>query len=284
MRLKKSFLRHSQKEILMSNGTKRPRISKAEKELFDDTKYELGLLLLEYRQRDINGSHYLQLESDTKEQPELYLADDGLRDSLVALEKSLDSQLDEVFLKRYGFHNLCRLFNPDEKVYHYSIVKEKKFKHVNNQEKVLERLDGEYSQWKSRYKTLSLNTFAAETTRTQLEMDDFEAILEQKILEAGVELERIKENFETLDVRVISKIRAHSFYTLFYRQKKVRRGRPSRNDRGKSIVYKQIKRHISTMTPNVLWYKKGIRRDCSVDEFILKADNPFGDVYVMQNP
>ena len=249
---------------------------------FKRTRLELNALLAEYRTHDHDGSHYRVLESDTKENPVIYFADDALRDALVAMEKEHNAQIDEPYLKNYGFKKLCRLFNPDEKVSNYSINKEKKFKHVLDQDKVLNRLDKEYLFWKNDLKKRSMATYKAEAERTQADIDAFEAKLDKRIADAGIELERIKSDFDDLEVRVISKVRAHSFYSLFYRQTQMRRGRPSKKTNGKSIVHKQIKRHISTSAPNVLWYEKGVRSDCSVDEFILQAENPFGDVYVME--
>jgi hypothetical protein len=255
----------------MSNKClRRSQAPKALKELFDTTRIEVVELLEAYVLEHPSRKQIYHV--DTLEPAVLYLIDGVLRDRLVSIAKAYDAQIDEPWYKSYGFHRVCRFVNPDECVGNYSVQTEVKFKHVSDPDRVLEMLEGEHARFENVYRKYAMKSYLAKGDRSEEEVAAFSREISSTIAKAKSDHERLMNDPEAYEIHIISKERAKTSHNLFYRQE---------DTQGKR---KQVKRHLLTTTPNVLWYKRGSRSDMRVGDIIEIAKREgihFGDVYAI---
>ncbi len=229
--------------------------------LHESIKKEVLLLLRSYE--------YKLIETDEALEPsQLFEADRELNEKLNALQRSLETEFndDEAALKRYGFHKIVKFFNPAAPASFYHIQIEKKWKQVNDPDKVLQRLDEELSVWSNAYRKHAYKELEDNKETDEVFIKEQKAIIDTKIKEAAKECKRIKDNFEEFsDVRICSKGRAHNYGTVHY-----------------TVEDKKYKKHLSSKLPNVIYYKAQYRSNNKLDEFLSEAENVFGDVWYIK--
>jgi len=214
---------------------------------------------------------YTPLEIDTDEKLEsskLYIADEKLNEKLLFLQLKLDSELDESDVRKYGFQKIVNLLNPYSCATNYYIVIEKKWKQVNDPQKVRDRLDEEFEVWKNVYTKHALKELKGNDKLSAEDIKAHEQDIASNIREKKQKHEYIKENFSNLDVRICSKKRAHDYGTIHM----------THLDKQK----KRTKRHLSVKVPNVLYYIEPIESN-KLDEYLMVAENIYGDVWVLKN-
>ena len=230
--------------------------------LYESIKQEVQLLLKSYEHKTV--------ETDEEIDPSrLYEANKSLNDKLSYLKLKLELELDdnEANLKRYGFHKIVKFINPNTPASFYHIQIEKKWKQVNDPQKVLLRLDEELSVWSNTYRLHSYKELEALEEADEAFIKEQKALIDNKIKEAAKECKRIKDNFEHFaDVRICSKHRAHNYGTIHY-----------------TVGQKKYKKHLSSKLPNVIYFKKpDFRSNNKLDEFLDEAKNIFGDVWYIE--
>ncbi len=229
--------------------------------LHESIKKEVLFLLQSYE--------YKSIETDEALEPsQLFEADRELNEKLNYLQHSLEMEFndDEASLKRYGFHKIVKFFNPGSPASFYHIQIEKKWKQVNDPDKVFKRLDEELSVWSNSYRLHAYKELEANKEADEVFIKEQKALIESKIKKSAKECKRIKDNFEEFsDVRICSKGRAHNYGTIHY-----------------TIEGKKYKKHLSSKLPNVIYYKMQRRSNNKLDEFLSEAKNVFGDVYYIE--
>jgi len=235
--------------------------------------------------QDILKNYSLEiLETDKDiEVTKLYLIDKkGLKELLV-LENAFNNSISDLkranhdtdkFLKKYGFQRSCKILNPLDVAYKYSITIQKKFKLINDREKVYNKLEEEFEVWKNSYLKYSLQEFEKSNT-----VDKDFIQLQQKEIFKKIALKqkkliwlKDKKNFDTLDVRISSRDRSKEYATLYYYYNIENEEKPKMHRR---------KFHLDIQRPNVLWYEE--KEDKSHNSFMKNAENAFGDVYFIEN-
>lgn len=227
----------------------------------ESIKKEVILLLHSYQPE--------MIETDEALEPsQLFEADRALNNKLSDLQRSLEIEFidDEAALKRYGFHRIIKFFNPGAPASFYHIQIEKKWKQVNDPQKVIQRLDEELAVWSNSYRKHSYEELEAIEGADEVFIQEQKALVDNKIKKASTECKRIKENFEEYrDVRICSKQRAHNYGTIHY-----------------TIENKKYKKHLSSKLPNIIYYKAQYRSNNKLDEFLSEATNVFGDVWCIE--
>ncbi len=229
--------------------------------LHEATKREVMQLLNSYEVEIIETDEAL-------EPSQLFEADRELNNKLNGLRHSLEIEFndDEAVLKRYGFHRIVKFFNPSSPASFYHIQIEKKWKQVNDPDKVLQRLDEELSVWSNSYRLHAYKELEANKEADEAFITEQKVFIDTRIKEAAKECKKIKENFEEFsDVRICSKHRAHNYGTIHY-----------------TIVEKKFKKHLSSKLPNVIYYKTQRRSNNKLDKFLSEAKNVFGDVWYIK--
>ena len=174
---------------------------------------------------------------------------------------------DESILKKYSLGSIVKYLNEDGLTHTYSLNEKTFAKQVNDQDKVKEMLDGEFTIWKnsllkqvtSKVASKGLKGEALEAKRKELHAE---------VDEAEERLGYIKENFEELDVRISSFLTRPSLGI-------VARFRLDGNTKEKSI-------RLKNSIPNVIYIKKKeptVYPNNKLAAFLGSASHAFGDVY-----
>lgn len=167
--------------------------------------------------------------------------------------------------KRYNFGLIAKFLNPKNPATRYFIGIKGRHRQINDETKVNENLEGEFAIWKNKVRK------EASDYATLHSLDDEAlALLEQKIErqinEAQGRYEFIKENRESLEVRIVGYEHEKSFPYVAY-----------------TVDKKMRNTHVSTKVPTILYYEPvKFRSDMSVAEFTKQGINAFGDVYFME--
>lgn len=229
--------------------------------LHESIKQEVLKLLESYE--------YKTIDTDEELAPsKLYEADKALNDKLNFLQLKLELEFgdNESALKRYGFHRIVKFINPGAPASFYHVQIEKKWKQVNDPQKVIQRLDEELAVWSNTYRKHAYEELEANREADEVFIQEQKALIDSKIRDAAKECKRIKDNFEEFrDVRICSKYRAHNYGTLHY-----------------TIEDKKYKKHLSSKLASVIYYKTQYRANNKLDEFLSEATNVFGDVWFIE--
>ena len=157
--------------------------------LYELTKKEVIQLLNSYEAEVI--------DTDEAIEPSLlFKADRELNDKLNDLQCSLEIEFndDETALKRYGFHRIVKFFNPSAPASFYHIQIEKKWKQVNDPDKVIQRLDEELSVWSNSYRLHAYKELEVNKEADEAFITEQKVFIDTRIKEAAKECKKIKEN------------------------------------------------------------------------------------------
>lgn len=188
---------------------------------------------------------------------------------------------DEVMLKKFGISTLLKYLNKEHPAHYYKLYKKELWEQVNDQDKVKDRLDGKFAKWKYTMKKRTLEKLNAKgvdsTTKAKIEAD-----MSKEIAVAEKELEYIKENFDSLDVR-ISEYEHRRVYTgiavsltLPPEIKKLK---------GKEKIESVLRMTLRKDVANILWYRE-LSEDAKLNElqrYLKYAKHAFGDVYYLED-
>lgn len=199
----------------------------------------------------------------------LYLSDKALNNELINLKFLLEKEFEDPDkdVKRYGFNKIVNLLNPGEPVGTYFWHIEKKWKLISTPDKVLARLDEELAVWANSYRLHSFKELDESKEASEAYVTEQKKLIEGKIKEAEDKCAWLKEHFDELEtVKICAKKRSYVYGTVHFK-----------------INGKPVKRHLSYKLPNVLYYEKPhYRSNNTIDQFLEKAENAFGDVYFIR--
>lgn len=218
---------------------------------------------------------YTYGEGKMQTQSRLYLCDEAVRDALLALRREAEAAYDAPSQKkRYPLSKLFKLINPEGVAHHFSVNKERRFRHLASPKRVAAALEREVAVWaakerkriKERYepgaeRSAALERFEADAQRAREEVAE--------VLRAYVPPENEEDDgaFEGYEVRIISKQNAKEYASLHYYLEGEKRQRHA---------------HLSIEAPNVLVYRSRRREDEKVEGFMRRATERFGDIFIVK--
>lgn len=201
---------------------------------------------------------------------ELYLVDVELDAQLRALHHRLESAYEDIGpdspdRKKYPFSKIVRHLNPGVPAQRYCINERlKKWKQINDPEKVLRDIEGEFEIWKNEmHKGLREHieqrqrdgeAYGAE------KVNEMYAVQKREFAQIRVDLDRVLDDFENLDVRISTYHHEDNIYSQIAFTLE-----DGTNDA----------RHLSVLVPNVLFVTAATTRETSAGG--INLFNPGGD-------
>jgi len=196
----------------------------------------------------------------------VYFIDDEQRDRIVTIKKNLES-IDGTLSdkKRFAFSKIAKFLNEDQPAHKYDVIYKKKYPQILREKSVEYYLDSHY--FSMRNQKIKYHNEFLKTHGSKLD-----ALTKQKIIaEHETELKKyedeyvyIKENFESLDVKIIGYEDGNIYPELKYTLQK-------------QSKYAYLKKN----NINILWYiPMPIRSDMKVIDIIKNFNHAFGGVYV----
>ena len=249
---------------------------KIDDSIYQDVKRDLNTLLEKYPKKSL-------VEDDKNLDAYIVICDDKCIKQINTLEKRLNIEygFDEVMIKSFGITSLLKYLNTEFHAHYYKLYKKELWEQVNDQDKVRDRLDGKFAKWKNTMKKRTLEKLSAKgvdsATKAKVESD-----MNKEITEAKKELEYIKDNFDSLNVR-ISEYEHRRAYTGIT----VSLTLPSelKKLKGKNKIESVLRMTLRKDVANILWYKE-LNEDDKLNElqrFLKYAKHAFGDVYYLKS-
>lgn len=243
-----------------------------DKEAFERYKEEALSLL-----GRCEGRTYEFGEGALKTASTLYLCGHETVEALKALRERAEAEYDNpTQAKRFPLSKLFKLINPDMPAHHFSVNKEKRFRHIKSPRRVAEMLEREVAVWANKErKALREQLADAEPARRSERM----AELEEKISEANTRVKQLIDTyvppdsddgegyFKGYEVRIISKQRAKEYASLHFYLEGEKRQRHA---------------HLSIEAPNVLYFVPHQRSDEIVERFMRDAEIAIGDIFAVK--
>ncbi|MEA3227673.1 MAG: hypothetical protein U9P38_01240 [Campylobacterota bacterium] len=198
---------------------------------------------------------------------ELYILNDREIDKILSLEQLLYKEYGDLAnYKIYKLSNIVKIVNPTEPSHYYKLYVREKWEQVNDQEKVLARLDGKFAKWKNRLKKETFESCKLKGI-PQDKISDIMNNIDQEIIVAKRELAYIKENFDNLDVRISGYAHRKVYGAISYKMNK-----------------KQYSTTLRNSVPNILWFRElseddKVRTNNELKLYLDKATLAFGDIY-----
>ncbi len=221
---------------------------------FDNIKNEFNTFIKQFSPENIQNS-------------EVYILNDREMDLLSSFESQLYKEYGDLSsYKKYNLSNIVKIINFDEPSHYYKLYVREKWEQVNDQEKVLARLDGKFAKWKNRIKKETLESCKLKLI-PQESIDKIMSDIDDEIIVARKDLEYIKENFDDLDVRISGYAHRKVYGAISYKLHK-----------------KQYSTTLRNTVPNVLWFRElseddKVRSNNELKLYLDKATLAFGDVY-----
>ncbi len=248
------------------------RVEETDNSIYEDVKRDLVELLQHYPKKSL-------IKENPKLDAELYICDDIAIENVKVFEKRLNMEYgyDEKLIKKFGISSLVKLLNTDYPAHYYKMYSKENWEQVNEQEKVKQRLDQKYQKWANAMKKRTLDKLKAKGIDNTIKMK-IEDAMKQEILEAKKKLEYIKENFDSLDVR-ISEYEHRRLYTGIAISLTLPRTvrSPHAKKKVESILRKTLRKGVA----NILWFKEQCEDDklSELQLYLKYATHAFGDVY-----
>jgi len=198
---------------------------------------------------------------------ELYVLNDKQIESILSLDKILKREYSDLpNYKHLNLSNIVKIINPLEPAHYYKLYVREKWEQVNDQEKVLARLDGKFAKWKNRIKKETRESCKLKAI-PQDKIDEIMRRIDEEIIVAKKDLAYIKENFDDLDVRISGYAHRKVYGAISYKLHK-----------------KQYSTTLRNSVPNILWFKEltedeKVRSNNELKLYLDKATLAFGDVY-----
>ncbi len=227
---------------------------KVDTTIFDDVKSDFNKFIKNFTPEVVQNS-------------DLYIFNDKQIDSILSLEQILQREYGDLpSYKHYSLSNIVKIINPLEPSHYYKLYVREKWEQVNDQEKVLARLDGKFAKWKNRIKKETLESCKLKAI-PQEKIDAIMKNIDDEIVVAKKDLAYIKENFDNLDVRISGYAHRKVYGAISYKLHK-----------------KQYSTTLRNSVPNVLWFKEltedeKVRTNNELKLYLDKATLAFGDVY-----
>lgn len=232
--------------------------------IFEQTREELLTTLLQNYEsvsRDTHGNEFT-----------LFIVDKKMCNMLNEAQKLLEMEYghDNLIYKKYSLENIVKYISPSEPVYTYSLYEKTYHRHINDQEKVFEKLETEFALWKKRHKKNVLKKLKAEKATKEM-LDNKSIELEAEIAQAEITHQYILDNFEKMEVR-ISSLAHRPSYGIVIRYK-VPSSKADKTQRLKSSI------------ANVIYFEKfeAPQENNKIIHFLNKATNAYGDVYFFED-
>jgi len=230
--------------------------SKRDSSVFDDIKVDILSMLENYPSEKVVDAILYEVDEKAIKQLRVFIQ-----------RLTMEYGNDEIALKDYNISNIVKIINIQEPCNWYKTFEAKSSKQVNDKEKVLLRLDGEFSKYKN--KVLSFTK--KKIKEKKIKKDSADAIIKdihKEIALAEKELKYIQDNFDELDVRISTYFERTSYGGVQYGINKIRQ--PNQN--------------LRKTVPNVIWFKplqkeKSSRDDNELEIYFSHATRAFGDVF-----
>lgn len=202
----------------------------------------------------------------------LFVVDDEAIKALHVLSQRLSMEYggDDTIYAKFKLSTLVKVINFEKPCSWYKTFEAESWKQVNDKEKVLQRLDSEFSKYKNKIKSFTLKKIKDNKIPKKQEaliMNDIEA----EIIQGKKKLDYIQENFETLDVRISTYHERTKYAGVQY------------------IIHKKREpnQSLRKQVPNVLWFKEAskaekVHKDNELVVYLEHAKRAFGDVYFVE--
>jgi hypothetical protein len=241
--------------------------------VFEDVRQELEILVGNCEQVSL-------VETNPVLDSVLYLCDIEWVQKLKVLEERLKMEYgyDDALMKLYGINTLMKFINRDSPTHYYKLYEKETWEQVNDQDKVRQRLDAKLIKWQNAMEKRTVEKLKAKGIDGAT-IDKIKHDMKQEVKEAYKELDFIKANFDTLDVRISDYTNRKSYTAVTI---------AVCNDKGDCLIKKKDSFTRVTLRkdiPNVLWYKPKSEDEklTELQRFFKGATNAFGSIYYKEH-
>jgi len=135
----------------------------------------------------------------------LFIIDELMHNRIIDAQMTLEREYgyDEAVLKQYSIESIVKHLNMKSPTYTYSLHDKRFWRQINDPDKVRAKLDEEFIIWKNRLVHDVLGKVSTKGLNAE-QLNKKRNDLNEEIEEAQRQLDYIKENFDTLDVKISS--------------------------------------------------------------------------------